>query len=109
MSIKPKNPQPESLVFPSKRGGVMSAKTFIENAWKGRDDRHDGAPRKIQIFVGVATGFQWFQAFQVRNMAINRGALGTSINCHLAAFKRLEPLRSRCHSQKNLYFSRCPI
>ena len=33
---------------------------------------------------------------------------GTSINCHLAAFKRLEPLRSRCHSQKNLYFSRCP-
>lgn len=34
-----------------------------------------GAPRKIQIFVGVATGFQWFQAFQVRNMAINRGAL----------------------------------
>jgi len=20
----------------------MSAKTFIENAWKGRDDRHDG-------------------------------------------------------------------
>ena len=33
------------------------------------------APRKIQIFVGVATGFQWFQAFQVRNMAINRGAL----------------------------------
>ena len=34
---------------------------------------------------------------------------GTSINCHLAAFKRLEPLRSRCHSQKNLYFSRCPI
>jgi len=25
--------------------------------------------------VGVATGFQWFQAFQVRNMAINRGAL----------------------------------
>ena len=42
MSIKPKNPQPESLVFPSKRGGVMSAKTFIENAWKGRDDRHDG-------------------------------------------------------------------
>jgi len=34
---------------------------------------------------------------------------GTSINCHLAAFKRLEPLRSRCHSQKNLYFSRYPI
>ena len=33
---------------------------------------------------------------------------GTSINCHLAAFKRLEPLRSRCHSQKNLYFSRYP-
>ncbi len=33
------------------------------------------APRKIQIFVGVATGFQWFQSFQVRNMAINRGAL----------------------------------
>ena len=34
------------------------------------------APRKIQIFVGVATGFQWFQSFQVRNMAINRGAHG---------------------------------
>jgi hypothetical protein len=37
------------------------------------------APRKIQIFVGVATGFQWFQAFQVRNMAINRGALSLEL------------------------------
>ena len=42
LSIKPDNIQPETLVFPGKRGGVISAKTFIENAWKGRDDRRDG-------------------------------------------------------------------
>lgn len=42
ISIKPENALPESLVFPSKRGGVISAKTFIENAWRGRDDRPDG-------------------------------------------------------------------
>lgn len=41
-SIKPENSDPESLVFPSKRGGEISAKTFIENAWKGRSSRGDG-------------------------------------------------------------------
>jgi integrase len=42
LSIKPENYSPEALVFPSKRGKVISAKTFIENAWKGRDDRKPG-------------------------------------------------------------------
>jgi integrase len=41
-SIRPENCDPESLVFPSKRGSEISAKTFIENAWKGRSGRGDG-------------------------------------------------------------------
>ncbi len=42
LSIKPNNYDPESLVFPSKRGGVIRSGHFIDNAWKGRSDRGDG-------------------------------------------------------------------
>lgn len=41
-SIKPELCNPDSLVFPSKRGREISAQTFIENAWKGRDGRDKG-------------------------------------------------------------------
>nr|WP_199325279.1 UPF0175 family protein [Phormidium sp. FACHB-1136] len=32
------------------------------------------APRKIQILLRMGTRLQWFQALQIRNKAINRGA-----------------------------------
>ena len=41
-SIKPPNCDPESLVFPSKRGGVIRSGHFIDSAWKGRSDRGNG-------------------------------------------------------------------
>lgn len=42
LGIKPKACDPESLVFPSKRGKEISSKSFLENAWKGRSDREFG-------------------------------------------------------------------
>lgn len=42
LSIKPQLCNPEFLVFPSRRGKEISAKTFLENAWKGRSDRELG-------------------------------------------------------------------
>lgn len=42
-SIKPENADPESLVFPAKRGGEINSRHFIQNAWKG------GHTRKAQI------------------------------------------------------------
>lgn len=41
-SMKPENCDPESLVFPSKRGGVIRSGHFIDSAWKGRSDRGNG-------------------------------------------------------------------
>jgi integrase len=42
LSIKSENCNPESLVFPSKRGIEIRSGHFIDNAWKGRSDRTDG-------------------------------------------------------------------
>lgn len=42
LSIKPENCNPDSLVFPSKRGVEIRSGHFIDNAWKGRSDRGDG-------------------------------------------------------------------
>jgi len=70
---------------------------------------------KKYLIIGVDEVNKKYQDFDVNSRKEKISDLedleklkGTSINCHLAAFKRLEPLRSRCHSQKNLYFSRCP-
>ncbi len=46
-SIKPGTADLESLVFPSKRGGEINSRHFIQNAWKGGQGRkgqisHDG-------------------------------------------------------------------
>lgn len=51
-----------------------------------KSESFNRAPRKIQIFVGVATRFQGFQALQVRNMAINRGAQSADVvPCNLGS------------------------
>ncbi|MEP0758690.1 DUF3596 domain-containing protein [Trichocoleus sp. DQ-A2] len=42
LSIKSENCDPESLVFPSKRGGEIRSGHFIDSAWKGRGDRGVG-------------------------------------------------------------------
>ncbi len=34
--------------------------------------------------------------------------MGTSINCLIDNLGSPEPLESHCHSQQDLYFSRCP-
>jgi integrase len=46
-SHQPESYDAESLVFPSKRGNVISSKTFLENAWKGRSDREDGIVMRL--------------------------------------------------------------
>jgi len=56
-----------------------------------------------------APEYLYFLAFrdlpELQEQFEQRGYLptDTSINCHLADFKRLEPLKLRCHSQENLY------
>lgn len=47
LSIKPGNCNPESLVFPSKRGVEIRSGHFIDNAWKGRSDRGDGIVMRL--------------------------------------------------------------
>lgn len=47
LSIKPNTCNPEALVFPSKKGGVIRSGHFIDSAWKGRSDRNDGIVTKL--------------------------------------------------------------
>lgn len=47
LSIKPENCDPESLVFPGRKGGLLNARSFIENAWKGRSDRSEGIVTRL--------------------------------------------------------------